>query len=90
MSWVFLGMSLGLRPWDIPRKTHAMPRSDEKSITFQKFWGGGGGKDDLEISRFDRVFLNVGLPYLYFHMAHKFYNMSGTESTVLPLLNKEV
>ena len=26
------------------------------------FWGGGGGTGDLENSRFDWVFLNVGLP----------------------------
>ena len=26
--------SLAYGPWDIPRKTHAMPRSDEKSITY--------------------------------------------------------
>ena len=29
MAWV----SLGLRPREIPRKTHAIPRSDEKSAT---------------------------------------------------------
>ena len=29
MAWVFLWISLGLRP----RKTHAIPRSDEKSTT---------------------------------------------------------
>ena len=33
-----------------------------KKYTFQKFGGGGGGKGDLEISRFDWVFLNDGLP----------------------------
>jgi hypothetical protein len=33
MAWVSLGMSLGLRPRDIPRETHAIPRSDEKSTT---------------------------------------------------------
>ena len=33
MAWVFLGISLGLRPREIPRKTHAIPRSDEKSTT---------------------------------------------------------
>ena len=35
-----------------------------KKYGFQKFLGGrGGGKGDLENSRFDLVFLNVGLPY---------------------------
>ena len=33
MAWVFLGISPGLRPREIPRKTHAISRSDEKSIT---------------------------------------------------------
>ena len=30
---IFLGIFLGLRPWEIPRKTHAIPCSDEKSTT---------------------------------------------------------
>ena len=34
-----------------------------KKYAFQKFWGGGGGKGDLEKSRFDWVFLNEGVPY---------------------------
>ena len=33
MSWVFLGISLGLHPREIPQKTHAIPQSDETSIT---------------------------------------------------------
>ena len=33
-----------------------------KKYTFQKFRGGAGGKGDLDNSRFDWVFLNVGLP----------------------------
>ena len=33
MAWASLGISLGLRPWEIPWETHAMPRSDAKSIT---------------------------------------------------------
>ena len=33
-----------------------------KRYAFQKFWGGGGGKGDLEKSRFDWVFLNDGVP----------------------------
>ena len=32
--WVSLGMSLGLRPRDIPRKTHTLPRLDGKYIIF--------------------------------------------------------
>ena len=59
MAWVSLGISLGLRPWEIPRETHAMPRSDEKSITTQfypefpifrypKRYTVSGQKDDSE------------------------------------------
>jgi hypothetical protein len=33
MAWVFLWISLGLRTREIPWKTHAIPRSDEKSTT---------------------------------------------------------
>ena len=38
-----------------------------KNIHSRNFGGEGGGKGDLEISRFDWVFLNVGLPYLMLH-----------------------
>ncbi len=34
VAWVFLGISLGLRPREIPRKTQATPPSDGKSIPF--------------------------------------------------------
>ena len=37
-----------------------------KKYPFQKFWGGGGNVN-LENSRFNWVFLNVGLPYLNWH-----------------------
>jgi hypothetical protein len=33
-----------------------------KRYAFQNFLGGGGGKGDLEKSRFDWVFLNDGVP----------------------------
>ena len=36
-----------------------------KKYAFQKFRGGGGGKGDLEKSRFDWVFLNDGVPNQY-------------------------
>ena len=40
-----------------------MKSGSAKKYAFQTFLGGGrGGKGDLEKSRFDWVFLNVGLP----------------------------
>ena len=53
------------KPFD-PEKSggggHILKSGCAKKYTFQKFRGGGGGKGDLEISRFDWVFLNDGLP----------------------------
>ena len=34
VAWVFLGISLGLRPREIPRKTQATPPSEGKSVSF--------------------------------------------------------
>ena len=33
VAWVFLGISLGLRPREIPRKTQATPPSEGKSVS---------------------------------------------------------
>ena len=42
MAWVSRGMSRGRSPRDIPRETHAMPRSDEKRIIlFHLTWTKG-------------------------------------------------
>jgi hypothetical protein len=42
MAWVSQGMSRGRSPRDIPRETHAIPSSDEKSsILFHLTWTNG-------------------------------------------------
>ena len=65
-----------------------------KRYAFQKFWGGGGGKGDLEKSRFDWVFLNDGVPkyklikcklFKYKLILSSFYKKFFRLSTILQL-----
>ena len=68
MAWVFQGISRGRSPREIPRKTHAIPSSDEKSsILFNVSFSGGGlkkmpfmGEKGTNLSRSEEIRFSQG------------------------------